>query len=59
MASIGTTNFATLDIDLYTPAILPDPWPVLARIREAGLLVWNEQGYWMSAHDRVCRRVLT
>lgn len=47
-----------MDIDLYDPAILADPWPVLARIREAGPLVWNEQGYWMTASDKLCRQIL-
>ncbi|MCB2058914.1 MAG: cytochrome P450 [Novosphingobium sp.] len=51
-------DYPSLDIDLYDPAILPDPWPVLARIREAGPIVWNEQGYWMTAHDRVCRQIM-
>jgi cytochrome P450 len=27
-------------------------------VREAGSLVWNERGYWMTAHDRVCRQIL-
>ena len=49
----------TLDIDLYTPEAIADPWPALARIREAGPIVWNERGYWMSAQDRVCRRIFT
>lgn len=47
-----------MDIDLYDPTILADPWPVLARIREAGPLVWNAQGYWMTASDRLCRQIL-
>lgn len=59
MATSSTQNFPTLDIDLYAEDILPDPWPILARIREAGPLVWNEQGYWMTAHDRICRRVFS
>lgn len=48
----------TLDIDLYSPEILADPWPTLQRIREAGPIVWNSRGYWMTACDRVCRRIL-
>lgn len=47
-----------MDVDLYDERHLADPWPLLARIREAGPLVWNEQGYWMTAHDRVCRQIL-
>jgi cytochrome P450 len=46
-----------MDVDLYTPEVIADPWPTLAEIREAGPVVWNEQGYWMSAQDRVCRRI--
>lgn len=48
-----------LDVDLYSPEILADPWPTLNRIREAGPIVWNSRGYWMTASDRVCRRILT
>ena len=55
---MSVTVSPRLDIDLYDPAILPDPWPVLAEIREAGPLVWNEQGFWMTAHDKVCRQIL-
>ncbi len=46
-----------MDVDLYTPDVIADPWPTLATIREAGPIVWNERGYWMSAQDRVCRRI--
>jgi cytochrome P450 len=46
-----------MDVDLYTPEVIADPWPTLARIREAGPILWNERGYWMSAQDRVCRRI--
>lgn len=48
----------TLDIDLYDPAILPDPWPLVAKIREAGPVVWNPRGFWMTGRDRVCRWLL-
>jgi len=58
MSSTAMADYPSLDIDLYDPAIMPDPWPVLARIREAGPIVWNEQGYWMTAHDRVCRQIM-
>lgn len=47
-----------LDVNLYAPDLLADPWEQLARIREAGPLVWNEQGFWMTAHDRLCRQIL-
>jgi cytochrome P450 len=47
----------TMDIDFSAPEMAADPWPVLRRIREAGPLVWNERGHWMSAHDEVCRDV--
>jgi cytochrome P450 len=46
-----------MDVDLYTPEVVADPWPTLARIREAGPMLWNERGYWMTARDRVCRRI--
>lgn len=55
---MGQTGTPGLDIDLYAPELLADPWATLARIREAGPLVWNEQGFWMTAHDRLCRQIL-
>jgi len=58
MGHTGTAAPASLDIDLYAPEHLADPWPLLARIREAGPLVWNEQGFWMTAHDKLCRQIL-
>ncbi|MCB2072466.1 MAG: cytochrome P450 [Novosphingobium sp.] len=58
MTRSAVADAPSLDIDLYAPEILPDPWPVLARIRDAGPIVWNEQGYWMTAHDRVCRQIM-
>jgi cytochrome P450 len=51
-------NFPRLDIDFNTAEMIADPWPTLDTVREAGPLVWNERGYWMSAHDRVCRHIL-
>ncbi len=51
-------GFPTLDIDLYSSSILADPWPVLAQIRDAGPLVWNPRGFWMTGRDRVCRGIL-
>ncbi len=48
-----------MDVDLYTPEVIADPWPTLERIREAGPIVWNERGHWMSAQDRTCRRIFT
>ncbi|PEQ13619.1 hypothetical protein B2G71_04635 [Novosphingobium sp. PC22D] len=47
-----------LNVDLYDPGNLARPWDMLRSIREAGPLVWNEQGFWMTGHDRVCRQVL-
>jgi cytochrome P450 len=58
MGRIATTTAPRLDIDLYAPQHLADPWALLAQIRDAGPLVWNEQGFWMTAHDRVCRQIL-
>jgi cytochrome P450 len=53
-----TGSYPRLDIDFNTPEMIADPWAVLETIRAAGTLVWNERGYWMSAHDRVCRQIL-
>ena len=55
----GADSAPCADINLYDPALVDDPWPVLARIREMGDIVWNEQGYWMSARDRVCRQAFS
>src|SRR5262249_41184954 len=46
-----------MDVDFYGEAIVADPWPVLKQIREAGPVVWNKAGHWMTAHDRVCRQI--
>jgi cytochrome P450 len=46
-----------MDVDLYAPDFVADPWPTLSRIRDEGPIVWNKRGYWMSARDRVCRRM--
>lgn len=58
MGMIRTEAPPRVDIDLYAAEHLADPWALLAGIREAGPLVWNEQGFWMTAHDRLCRHVL-
>ena len=58
-ADVSRANAPTMDVDLYSRNILADPWPLLVRIREAGPLVWNTRGFWMTAHDRVCRQILT
>jgi cytochrome P450 len=58
MTSAPAAEIPTLDINLYDDAILPDPWAVLRRIREAGPVVWDPKGYYMTARDRVCRRIL-
>ena len=55
----GADSAPCADINLYDPALVDDPWPVLARIRKMGDMVWNEQGYWMSARDRVCRQAFS
>jgi cytochrome P450 len=47
-----------MDVDFNAPEVFADPWPLLRAIREAGPIVWNERGFWMSAHDKVCRDVL-
>lgn len=58
-SSSGSGTVPSLNIDLYAPELLPDPWAQLARIREAGPIVWNEQGYWMTARHRTCREMLS
>lgn len=55
MGTTDTVNAPSVDINLYDPALVDDPWPTLAAIRDMGDLVWNQQGYWMTARDRVCR----
>src|SRR5579884_3660558 len=57
-AGRGARSYPVLDIDLYSPEILADPWSALAEIRKAGPVVWNEHGYWMTGHDRVCRQIM-
>ncbi len=54
----GAASYPRLDIDFNTPEMIADPWAVLEKVRDAGTLVWNERGYWMTAHDRVCRQIL-
>jgi cytochrome P450 len=54
----GAGTYPRLDIDFNTPEMIADPWAVLEKVRAAGSLVWNERGYWMTAHDRVCRQIL-
>jgi cytochrome P450 len=54
----GAGGYPRLDINFNTPEVIADPWAVLEDVREAGTLVWNERGYWMTAHDRVCRQLL-
>lgn len=54
----GAEPYPRLDIDFNTPEVIADPWAVLETVRDAGTLVWNERGYWMTAHDRVCRQIL-
>jgi len=57
-AERGAADYPRLDIDFNTPEMIADPWAVLETVRQAGSLVWNERGYWMTAHDRVCRQIL-
>lgn len=56
--AIAEAGIPVMDVDFNKPEVYADPWPLLRRVREAGPIVWNEKGYWMSAHDRVCRDVL-
>jgi cytochrome P450 len=59
MSGVGKAGALRADINLYDPALVNDPWPVFASIHEMGDIVWNEQGYWMTARDRVCRQAFS
>lgn len=59
MGQADTEVLPNLEVDLYDTSLLADPWATLRRVREAGPLVWNPQGFWMTAHDRICRQVLS
>jgi cytochrome P450 len=56
--SVTTLDAPVMDVDFYAPEVIADPWPLLKEIREAGPIVWNKRGAWMSAHDQVCRDIL-
>ena len=58
MGETATDALPRVDVDLYADEHLADPWAMLADIRKAGPLVWNEQGFWMTARDKLCRHVL-
>lgn len=47
-----------MDVDFYSPEVVADPWPVLEKIRDAGPMVWNRRGHWMTARDQICREIL-
>jgi cytochrome P450 len=55
---VRSSDAPTLDADFYAPKVIADPWPLLRQIREAGPIVWNPRGFWMTGHDSVCRDVL-
>lgn len=57
MSTTLTKGVPVMDVDLYSEEMLENPWPTLARVREAGPVVWNERGHWMSARDKVCRYI--
>ena len=57
MSTTLTKDVPVMDVDLYSEEMIADPWPSLRRIREAGPVVWNKCGHWMSAQDRVCRYI--
>ena len=52
-------NVPTIDINLYGPEMAADPWPTIRKIRELGPIVYNERGQWITAHDRVCRQIMS
>jgi cytochrome P450 len=47
-----------MDVNFNSPEMAADPWPTLRRIREAGPIVWNDRGHWMTAQDSICRQLL-
>ena len=57
MSTTLTRDVPVMDVDLYSDEMIADPWPTLRRIREAGPVVWNKAGHWMSAQDRICRYI--
>jgi cytochrome P450 len=59
MGTTDTLSAPSIDINLYDPALVDDPWPTLAVIRDMGDVVWNEHGYWMTARDRICRQAFS
>jgi cytochrome P450 len=56
--SAPVAGASAMDVDFSAPEVAADPWPLLRAIREAGPIVWNERGFWMTAHDKVCRDIL-
>lgn len=48
-----------MDIDLYSPEALKNPWPTIEKIRAEGPVVWNgRMDRWMITSDKLVRRVL-
>jgi cytochrome P450 len=47
-----------MDVNFNSPQVIADPWPILGQIREAGPMVWNRSGHWMTAQDSICRQIL-
>ena len=51
---------AQLDVNLFDPAVIADPYPIYESIREAGRVVWNDLlGGWMVPGYEDCVDVLT
>jgi cytochrome P450 len=48
-----------VDVDLYCPDAVRDPWPRIERLRRRGPVVWNERvQHWMVTSDRLVRKTL-
>jgi cytochrome P450 len=48
----------TVSVDFYAAEVIASPWEMLREVREAGPIVWNPRGFWMTAQDAICRQVL-
>ncbi|MDP9090227.1 MAG: cytochrome P450 [Pseudomonadota bacterium] len=47
-----------MDIDLFSPQAVADPWPLVKQVMSQGPVVPNERtGTWMITTDKLCRQV--
>jgi cytochrome P450 len=48
-----------MDVDLFSPEAVKDPWPAIEQIRRRGPVVWSDRMQrWMVTSDRLVRRIL-